>query len=152
MSDAAELGFGSGTIHSILTNSVYVAKSIFNKRCSKTLPEKPASEQIVTDVPPIIAQDEFDAVAATLRTRDPRVTAPRTITGPIRLTGLAHCATCDGAMTLRTGTSKSGAVHQYYTCSTCARKGKTACKGRSIVAPAGLLSSARLRNVARSLS
>jgi hypothetical protein len=35
-------------------------------------------------------------------------------------------------MTLRTGTSKSGAVHRYYTCSTCARKGKTACKGRSI--------------------
>ena len=35
-------------------------------------------------------------------------------------------------MTLRTGTSKSSAVHKYYTCSTCARKGKTACKGRSI--------------------
>ena len=124
--------FGLGTNHSILTNSVYVGKSIFNKRCSKTLLEKPASEHIVVDVPPIIAQDEFDAVAATLRTRDPRVTAPRTITGPILLTGLAHCATCGGAMTLRTGTSKSGAVHKYYTCSTCARKGKTACKGRSI--------------------
>lgn len=35
-------------------------------------------------------------------------------------------------MTLRTGTSKTGAVHRYYTCSTCARKGKTVCKGRSI--------------------
>jgi site-specific DNA recombinase len=35
-------------------------------------------------------------------------------------------------MTLRTGTSRSGKVHKYYTCSTCARKGKTACKGRSI--------------------
>ena len=124
--------FGLGTIHAILTNSVYVGKWVFNKRCSKTLLEKPTSEHIVVDVPPIIAQDEFDAVAATLRTRDPRVTAPRTITGPILLTGLAHCATCGGAMTLRTGTSKSGAVHKYYTCSTCARKGKTACKGRSI--------------------
>ena len=54
------------------------------------------------------------------------------VRGPILLTGLAHCATCGGAMTLRTGTSKSGAVHKYYTCSACARKGKTACKGRSI--------------------
>jgi site-specific DNA recombinase len=35
-------------------------------------------------------------------------------------------------MTLRTGTSSTGVVHRYYTCSTCARKGKTACKGRSI--------------------
>jgi site-specific DNA recombinase len=35
-------------------------------------------------------------------------------------------------MTLRTGTSSTGTVHRYYTCSTCARKGKSACKGRSI--------------------
>ena len=46
------------------------------------------------------------------------------------LLGLRLVAADD--MTLRTGTSKSGAVHKYYTCSTCARKGKTACKGRSI--------------------
>ena len=35
-------------------------------------------------------------------------------------------------MTLRTGTSSTGTIHRYYTCSTCARKGKSACKGRSI--------------------
>jgi site-specific DNA recombinase len=35
-------------------------------------------------------------------------------------------------MTLRTGTSKTGQVHRYYACSTCARQGKTVCKGRSI--------------------
>lgn len=35
-------------------------------------------------------------------------------------------------MTLRTGTSKSGKVHRYYTCSTAARVGKVGCKGRSI--------------------
>jgi site-specific DNA recombinase len=58
--------------------------------------------------------------------------APRVTTGPILLTGLAVCATCKGGMTLRTGTSQNGIVHRYYTCSTCARKGKTACKGRSI--------------------
>lgn len=33
---------------------------------------------------------------------------------------------------VRTGTSKTGMVHRYYTCSICARKGKTVCKGRSI--------------------
>ena len=35
-------------------------------------------------------------------------------------------------MTLCTGTSKTGKVHKYYSCSTCARQGKTVCKGRSI--------------------
>src|SRR3546814_1823373 len=45
------------------------------------------------------------------------------------LSGLARCASCDGAMTLRTG--KYGR-YRYYTCSTCARQGKAACKGRSI--------------------
>ena len=124
--------FGLGTIHSILTNSTYIGLSVFNKRSSKTLLLKPESEHIVVEVPAIIAQDEFEAVAATLKSRDPRVTAPRVVTGPILLTGLAHCATCEGAMTLRTGTSKGGKVHKYYTCSTCARMGKTACKGRSV--------------------
>ena len=47
-------------------------------------------------------------------------------------TGLAVCETCRGGMMLRTGTSKSGRVYRYYTCSSCATKGKTACKGRSI--------------------
>jgi Recombinase zinc beta ribbon domain len=71
-------------------------------------------------------------VQALLRQRNPRVTPPRVVSGPILLTGLANCATCSGAMTLRTGTSKSGKVHKYYSCSTCARHGKTVCKGRSI--------------------
>ena len=33
---------------------------------------------------------------------------------------------------LRTGTSKNGRVYRYYTCSNCATKGKSVCKGRSI--------------------
>jgi len=35
-------------------------------------------------------------------------------------------------MMLRTGTSKNGRVYRYYTCASCATKGKTVCKGRSI--------------------
>lgn len=68
----------------------------------------------------------------TLKSRNPRFTPPRIVSGPILLTGLAVCASCNGSMTLRTGTSKSGTVHRYYSCSTCNKKGKTACKGRSI--------------------
>ena len=74
----------------------------------------------------------FLQVQSLLKGRNPRVMPPRIVSGPILLTGLAVCATCDGGMTLRTGTSHTGAIHRYYTCSTCARAGKTACKGRSI--------------------
>jgi hypothetical protein len=45
-----------------------------------------------------------------LHARSPNVAAPRVTTGPFLLTGLAVCATCNGGMTLRTGTSKTGAV------------------------------------------
>jgi len=41
---------------------------------------------------------------------------------------LAVCATCHAGMMLRTGTSKNGRVYRYYTCSSCATKGKTVCK------------------------
>jgi site-specific DNA recombinase len=42
------------------------------------------------------------------------------------------CLFAGNVATLRTGTSKGGRVYRYYTCSNCATKGKTACKGRSI--------------------
>ena len=124
--------FGVGTLHGILTNRTYIGEWIFNRRDSRTLKDKPASEHVIVPVPAIIDRDEFDTVQAMLKVRNPKVTPPRVVTGPILLTGLATCATCGGGMTLRTGTSKNGRVHRYYTCSTAARAGKSVCKGRSI--------------------
>lgn len=120
--------FGVATIHGILTNAVYIGESVFNKRDSRTLKQKPVKEHIATEVPAIISKADFEAVAANLKLRNPRMTAPRVVTGPILLTGVAVCGGCDGAMTLRTGTSSTGKIHKYYTCSICARQGKTACK------------------------
>ncbi|WP_244594539.1 recombinase zinc beta ribbon domain-containing protein [Methylosinus sporium] len=111
---------------------VYASWWRFNKREAKTGRAKAESEVIEIAVPPIIETAVFDKAQASLKARDPRVLPPRVVTGPILLTGLAVCATCGGAMTLRTGTSKSGKVHRYYSCSTAARVGKTGCKGRSI--------------------
>lgn len=124
--------FGVATIHGILTNRVYVGEWVFNRRCSKTLAEKPKAEQISISVPAIIDLSEFEAVQATLLAHNPKVTPARVVTGPILLTGLATCTTCNGSMTLRTGTSRSGQVHKYYRCSTHGRMGKTGCTGRSI--------------------
>ena len=124
--------FGVASVHKILTNTVYIGEWRFNVTSSRTRRRKPEEEVVKIAVPAIIDPDVFEQIQTQLRARSPRVVAPRVTTGPILLTGLAVCATRAGAMTLRTGTSSTGAVHRYYTCSTCARKGKSACKGRSI--------------------
>ena len=123
--------FGVASVHKILTNTVYIGQWKFNKTSSRTRQRKP-DEEVVIPVPALIEPRVFEQVQRQLHARSPRVVAPRVTTGPILLTGLAVCATCRGGMTLRTGTSQNGVIHRYYTCSTCASKGKSACKGRSI--------------------
>jgi site-specific DNA recombinase len=124
--------WGVGQIHALLTNTVFAGRMRFNRVEQKTKRVKPDSELVFCDVPAIISSATFENVQSSLRERRPSVVPPRTVTGPILLTGLAVCATCGGAMTLRTGTSRSGDVHRYYTCTTQARAGKSVCKGRSI--------------------
>src|SRR5215831_18935061 len=124
--------FGVGQVHKLLTNTVYIGRWKFNQASSKTGERKAENEVVEIPVPPIIEPDTFEQVRRQLQARSPKRQAPRVTTGPILLTGLAVCATCRGGMTLRTGTSKGGRVYRYYTCSNCATKGKTACKGRSI--------------------
>lgn len=124
--------WGVGQIHGLLTNPVYAGRLRFNRVEYKTGRIKPSEEHVFCDVPSIIDETTYERVQSRLKARNPRVAAPRAVSGPILLTGLAVCATCGGGMTLRTGTSRSGDVHRYYTCTTQARAGKCACKGRSI--------------------
>ena len=124
--------WGLGPVHAILSHPVYGGRMRFNRYEARSGRRKSDSEQVFAEVPAIIEPYMFERVQSLLKARNPRVTPPRMVSGPILLTGLAVCASCHGAMTLRTGTSKGGQVHRYYTCSTCARQGKTVCKGRSI--------------------
>jgi site-specific DNA recombinase len=121
-----------GPVHKMLTNPVYMGEMRFNQRDSRLGQRKAETEHILFEVPPLLDRSYFRLVQDTLKSRNPRVTPPRVVSGPILLTGLAVCATCEGGMTLRTGTSRTGKVHRYYTCSKCAREGKSECKGRSI--------------------
>ncbi len=91
---------------------------------------KPQHEIIPISVPAILDRRTFDKVQKALRAKSPHNSPPRVISGPILLTGLAYCACCGSAMTLRAGTSKSRRVYRYYSCSTSGRVGKSACMGR----------------------
>src|SRR5262249_629760 len=124
--------FGIGSLHHLLTNTVYVGRWKFNKTSSKTRVRKAEEEVVEIPVPSIIEPHVFEQVQRQLHARSPRMQAPRVTTGPILLTGLAVWASCGGGMMLRPGPSKNGQVYRYYTCANCATKGKTACKGRSI--------------------
>jgi site-specific DNA recombinase len=124
--------FAVGTVHRILTNTVYIGRWKFNQTSSKTGVKKSAEEVVEIATPVLIEEPVFEQVQRQLHARSPKVVAPRVTTGPILLTGLAVCATCGAGMTLRTGTSQGGRIYRYYTCSACAIKGKTVCPGRSI--------------------
>src|SRR5215467_11825502 len=124
--------FGVGSVHKLLTNTIYIGRWRFNQTSSKTRTRKADDDVVEIPVPAIIEPQVFEQVQRQLRSRSPRVAPPRVTTGPILLTGLAVCATCRGGMMLRTGTSKGGKVYRYYTCANCATKGKAVCKGRSI--------------------
>ena len=124
--------WGTSRVHSLLSNPVYAGRQRFNVKDSRTYRLKGAGEHIYCDAPAIVSIETFDRVQVLLKSRNPRVNPPRVVTGPILLTGLAVCATCGGSMTLRAGTSRSGEVYRYYSCSSFLKKGRTACRGRSM--------------------
>ena len=120
--------WGIGTVHRMLTRQTYIGRHEFNRR-TKNGDNKPDEEVIPVAVPPIIDKATFDAVQARMKARNPKVTPPQVVGGPTLLTGLIHCAKCGGAMTIRTG---KGGRYRYYTCSTKARQGPTACTGMTV--------------------
>ena len=120
--------WGIGTVHRMLTRRTYIGQHEFNRR-TKNGENKPDEEVIPVAVPPMIDQAVFDAVQASMKARNPKVTSPQVVGGPTLLTGLIHCAKCGGAMTIRTG---KGGRYRYYACSTKARQGPTACTGMTV--------------------
>lgn len=127
--------FGVGPLHKLLINPVYIGRGRYSIRNSASGGKHPKGEIIEFKVPPIIDQNQFDAVQQRLVDHNPRVTPPRVVTGPVLLTGLATCEHCGGGMTMSTGTSKSGKVYTYYACANRAQKGTSVCKGNRIAMP-----------------
>ena len=121
--------WGVGGVHAVLTRTTYVGRHRFNLRRSRARHRNPDAEIVEMTVPPIVDAADFAAVQALLKSRSPALVAPRIVSGPTLLTGICFCAGCGMAMTLRTG---KGGRYRYYTCSTKARQGETACKGHTV--------------------
>jgi site-specific DNA recombinase len=123
--------FHVSNVDVVLRRSTYMGTHYFNQKDSRTGERRPRDQWVAISVPAIIDEETFQSVQATLARRNPRQTAPRVVTGPTLLTGIARCGcpNCGGAMTIKTG--KSG-QYRYYACSRRATRGETACSGRSI--------------------
>lgn len=121
--------FSKGHIEDILKRETYTGCHYYNKTDSRTRKPRPREEWIPVQVPPIIDKTTFERVQRALGERSPAKVPPRIVNGPTMLTGLLRCGSCGGGMTLRTG---KGGKYRYYACSNAMRKGRTACKGRSI--------------------
>ncbi|MBV9529086.1 recombinase family protein [Sphingomonas sp.] len=122
--------WGLGAIHVILTRTTYIGKHRFNEYSWRTKTLKPEEEVVEVDVPAIIDPDEFAAVQVMLKERSPQLKAPRFVSSGTLLGGIAFCADCGGAMTLRScGKSER---YRYYTCCTRARQGARGCRGTTV--------------------
>jgi site-specific DNA recombinase len=105
-----------------------------------------APEQIIyLPVRAIIEPEHFERLQQLLESRNPRMNAAKTVSSPLLLAGVAVCK-CNGALTLRTGTSTTGKVHRYYHCSKKNRLGIAGCAG--ICIPEHLLDDAVMTAVA----
>ncbi len=121
--------WGVGQVHRLITSPTYKGEHHYNCTNSRTRERRAETEHVIVPVPAIIEAPVFDAVRKALRERNPKVAPPRIVNGPTQLAGVAKCARCGGGMTIRTG--KSGR-YRYYTCSTSAQQGKSACEGLSV--------------------
>ena len=122
--------FGTTTINFWLKNPVYTGSLVWNRmdRTSDKPFRKPADEIIIipNTYESVVSQADFDRVQAFLTDRRPVTRAPRSISSPYVLSGLAYCSKCGAAMI---GTSGKYGKYMYYECDSHYKKGKLSCSG-----------------------
>ena len=86
----------------------------------------PENEWTWVPCPQLILREQFDRVAALRGSRAPRITAPREVSGPTLLVGIAKCGMpdCGAGMTIATG---KGGRYRYYKCHAKTNRGASSC-------------------------
>jgi site-specific DNA recombinase len=118
-------------VYEILTRETYLGRHYYNVQDSRTRKIRPRDEWIAVPVPAIITEKDFQAVQKLLKSRDPKMSAARTHSSPVLLSGLGRCGNpgCNGTMMLMT--AKSG-QYRYYACSNVRRKLDRSCGGNNV--------------------
>jgi site-specific DNA recombinase len=123
--------FHTGLIYAILTRETYAGRHYYGCRNSRTNEMRPREEWIEVQVPAILTEERFQAVQQRLKARNPHITAPRSHTSPVLLSGIGRCGCngCTSTMMLMTG---KGGKYRYYACSNRRKKGDLSCGGNNV--------------------
>jgi site-specific DNA recombinase len=123
--------FHTGLIYAILTRETYVGRHYYGRRNSRTKEVRPREEWIEVKVPAILDEERFQAVQQRLKARNPHISAPRSHTSPVLLSGIGRCGCngCKSTMMLMTG---KGGRYRYYACSNRRKKGDLFCGGNNV--------------------
>ncbi len=123
--------FHTGSIHAILTRETYVGRHYYGCKDSRTGKMRPREEWVEVAVPPILTEERFQAVQRRLKARNPRISAPRSHSSPVLLSGIGRCGCngCTSTMMLMTG---KGGRYRYYACSNRRKKGDLSCGGNNV--------------------
>ncbi len=119
-------------LHLILRRESYVGRHWYNVKDSKKGKVRPREEWIEVAVPRLITDELFDQAQQLLTARNPKMSAARSHTSPVLLSGLGRCGKpdcLDGTMMLVTGGTGG---HRYYGCSNVRQKGDKTCGGNNV--------------------
>ena len=123
--------FHTGLIYAMLTRETYAGRHYYGCRNSRTGEKRPREEWIEVKVPAILTEDRFQAVQQRLKARNPHISAPRSHTSPVLLSGLGRCGCNDCTSTMMLMTGKGG-KYRYYACSNRRKKGDLSCGGNNV--------------------
>jgi site-specific DNA recombinase len=127
-----EQQFSPSLLHAILKRATYVGRHYYNVKDSKKGTVRPREEWIEVAVPTLVPNELFMQVQQLLAARNPKMSAARSHSSPVLLSGLAHCGNpkcAHGTMMLMTG---KGGQYRYYACSNVRRKGDKSCGGNNV--------------------
>ncbi len=134
--------FSPSLLYSILTRETYVGRHYYNVKDSRTGKVRPREEWIEVPTPKLIPDGVFEEAQRQLTARNPKMSAARSHTSPVLLSGLGRCGKpgcLGGTMMLVTGGTGG---HRYYGCSNVRRKGDRTCGGNNV--PMGIVDAAVL--------
>lgn len=78
---------------------------------------------------PLVNNQLFQKVQQLMRSRSPKISAPRVVASPYLLSGIVKCGGCKKAMF---GVAAKSGKYHYYNCATRYRTGKSECSTRAI--------------------
>ncbi len=124
--------WAQSTVRRIITNSVYKGYYTYGKRANSSSKYLPRDKWLIQKgkFEPIISEDQFERVQATIRQR--KYIKPTLLNNTHLLVGLLKCGECGGSMCVSYSIKPQGTKYVYYKCNNYRSKGTSVCEGTTV--------------------